>query len=160
MLQSRAPIGIAIVVVDVADRETVDEARRFQAALLGAVSEAVIVVDPTGHVLKWNEAAQRIYGWSATEAIGRRARDLLGGEETANETEAKDHRLRQGQSWSRDCRVRRRDGVRFWAHLTDTPVFGSDGALLAVIEVSSDMTQVLGGRRSGPAARRHCRRFG
>src|SRR5690349_21157463 len=32
---------------------------------------AIIILDPTGHVLTWNAAAQRLKGWSANEIIGQ-----------------------------------------------------------------------------------------
>jgi PAS domain S-box-containing protein len=49
-----------------------------QTALLENVSDAVIVVDMTSHILHWNRGAEILYGWSATEALGRALTDLVG----------------------------------------------------------------------------------
>ena len=37
---------------------------------------AVIAIDPVGVVLRWNRQAERIYGWTAAEAVGHRLQDL------------------------------------------------------------------------------------
>ena len=54
-----------------------EERLRFQAQLLDAVGEAVIAADRDGTITSWNPAAERLYGWSAEEAIGQRLADLL-----------------------------------------------------------------------------------
>ena len=148
-------IGVGLVVVDVTESRKAGEAMRFQAALLGAVGQAVIATDPAGLVLYWNQAAEQMYGWSAAEALGRAVRDLIGSAHTVdagNEILAGVHR---GQAWSGDFSVRRRDGMRFWVHVTDTPVFGPDGSLVAVIGVSADSTD----RMAGEQARRRLSAF-
>ena len=40
------------------------------AGLLGRLADAVVVADRTGTICFWNEAAERIFGWPAAEAIG------------------------------------------------------------------------------------------
>jgi PAS domain-containing protein len=49
----------------------------FQARLLDAVGEAVIALDMEGRVVYWNRAAERMYGWSSEEAIGRNLREMV-----------------------------------------------------------------------------------
>jgi len=48
-----------------------------QAALLNQTQDAIVVVDLQHRVLFWNRGAERLYGWSATEAIGRIADELI-----------------------------------------------------------------------------------
>ena len=48
-----------------------------QAALLDRAQDAISVHDLEGRVLFWNRSAERLYGWAAVEALGRRAADLL-----------------------------------------------------------------------------------
>ena len=43
--------------------------------LVEQVGVAVIAVDPVGVVLRWNREAERIYGWPAGDAVGRRLED-------------------------------------------------------------------------------------
>lgn len=41
-------------------------------ALVAAMGDAVVVCDVQGHVVVWNPGAERIFGWSAAEALGQR----------------------------------------------------------------------------------------
>ena len=50
---------------------------REQAALLDEASEAIFVRDLDDRITSWNHGAQRLYGWSADEVIGRQAAELL-----------------------------------------------------------------------------------
>ena len=52
---------------------TADAAITFQAGLLDAVAHAVIATDLEGTVLYWNRVAEELYGWSASEIVGRGA---------------------------------------------------------------------------------------
>src|SRR5690606_12969139 len=46
------------------------EQNRFKASLLATVGQAVVATDLNGVVTYWNNAAEKIYGWTAEEAIG------------------------------------------------------------------------------------------
>src|SRR3954463_2343084 len=56
---------------DVTKRKRVEERTRFQARLLYAVGQAVIIADAQGKIVYWNRAAEKLYGWSINEVIGR-----------------------------------------------------------------------------------------
>jgi PAS domain S-box-containing protein len=48
-----------------------------QAALLDQTNDGILVADLQGVILFWNRGAERLFGWSAAEAIGRRVSELL-----------------------------------------------------------------------------------
>jgi PAS domain S-box-containing protein len=54
--------------------QTIDE----QAALLDFATDAIFVRDLDHRILYWNQGAERVYGWSAAEALGQKANELLG----------------------------------------------------------------------------------
>jgi two-component system cell cycle sensor histidine kinase/response regulator CckA len=54
-----------------------EERYREQAALLDIAHEAIMVKDLDGRILYWNKGAERIFGWSAAETVGRNAEDFL-----------------------------------------------------------------------------------
>jgi len=142
-------IGVGVVVVDITERKKAEEATRFQAELLDAAGQATIATDPAGVVVYWNRAAEQMYGWSSAEAIGRMGRELTRPEETTDDEAIYEHLLR-GESWSGDYWIKRRDGTRLPIHVIDTPAFGQDGRLVAVIGVSVDISE----RKAGEEARR------
>jgi diguanylate cyclase (GGDEF)-like protein/PAS domain S-box-containing protein len=121
---------------------------RFQAELLDAVGRAIIATDPHGLVVAWNTAAVDLYGWTAAEAVGQPLGELISAEESVEVGEAILAELRRGQSWSGEFRVKRRDGTHFPVYVTDTPVFGADGQLIAIIGVSADITEPKAGEEA------------
>ncbi|MBW9116840.1 PAS domain S-box protein [Rhizobium cauense] len=52
-------------------------AEREQSRLLNLTNDAVFVRDAGDRITYWNRAAEELYGWSHSEAVGRRAHDLL-----------------------------------------------------------------------------------
>jgi PAS domain S-box-containing protein len=50
----------------------VDTARRRFKPVLETALDAVVVMSPDGLVADWNEVAEQTFGWSRTEAVGRK----------------------------------------------------------------------------------------
>jgi PAS domain S-box-containing protein len=62
---------------DITERKQAEQIIREQAALLDVATDAICVRDLEHHLLFWNKGAQHLYGWSATEALGKNAIELL-----------------------------------------------------------------------------------
>jgi two-component system cell cycle sensor histidine kinase/response regulator CckA len=54
-----------------------EEKNREQAELLDKATDAILVCDLNNRIVYWNQSAERIYGWTAVEAIGRDIMELL-----------------------------------------------------------------------------------
>jgi diguanylate cyclase (GGDEF)-like protein/PAS domain S-box-containing protein len=67
-----------VVLRDITARKAAADALRYQAALVSHVSDALIATTGEGVVTSWNPAAEAVYGWTAAEAVGRRASELVG----------------------------------------------------------------------------------
>ena len=107
--------------------------------LASALPGAVIAVDLTGAVVHWSAGAERLYGWTAEEALGRSIRDLLlaGSDERADEVATA---MRGGATWSGEFACRHRDGRRLVVNVSNAPVLDRDGRVVAVVGVSLDVT--------------------
>ena len=68
--------GLAVYLHDVSEVRRSREALIEQATLLDSAYEGIIVKDLEDRIVYWNKGAERIYGWTAAEAKGQRARDL------------------------------------------------------------------------------------
>jgi len=66
-----------VVNYDITDRKLAEQKIRQQAALLDIASDAIFVHDFNHHILYWNQGAERLYGWTAAEAIGQSVSNLL-----------------------------------------------------------------------------------
>lgn len=59
------------------DRQQADARIREQASLLDKAQDAIVVRDLNHSINYWNKSAERLYGWSAAEAVGRSFEELL-----------------------------------------------------------------------------------
>jgi PAS domain S-box-containing protein len=116
----------------------------FAARLVDAVQQAVVATDLEGHVLSWNAHACKLFGWTEEEALGRAIVELTPHESSVEEAAAIMERLSCGESWSGEFPVRRKDGSTFIALVVDSPLLDADGALIGVIGVSTNVSEVHG----------------
>src|SRR5438045_7802337 len=81
-----------------------------QAELLELTQDAILVLDFRTRVMTyWNRGAERLYGWSRDEAIGKVAHELLQ-TRFPESLEAVQEALREHSFWEGDLLHRRRDG--------------------------------------------------
>ena len=114
----------------------------FHARLLDAVGQAVIATDPLGKVIYWNRAAESLYGWSVEEVMGRSIVEITPSEDLVERADEIMTELTRGSSWTGEFTTRRKNGTTFPALVTDTPVHDEQGNLVAIIGVSTDITEI------------------
>ncbi|MBY0241311.1 MAG: EAL domain-containing protein [Burkholderiaceae bacterium] len=120
-------------------RRQPSEARlRDWAALLDNVHDAIIVCDSAHRISFWNKGAERMYGWTAGEALGRSMADLL--HEGSTLSQATDSLLRQGE-WSGEIVKRRKDGRAITVEVRCVVVRHGEGRPQSVLEIDTDITQ-------------------
>ena len=119
-----------------------DEGHISAAEQLAAVGQAVVTTDPDGVIVYWNAAAERLYGWTADEAVGRNVAEVTV-PEMAQEVGAEIMAaLRDGVPWSGGFPVRRKDGSIFPALVTDAGIY-RDGTLVGIVGVSTNLGSAL-----------------
>ena len=125
---------------DVTGQREAEEQIRFQARMLAAVNQAVVATNAEGAVIYWNTYAETLYGWPASEALGRRVTELIIPAEMQAEAQRDLERLQRGENFTIERVKCRRDGSRFHALVSETPVVDADGRLKAILRVSADIT--------------------
>jgi PAS domain S-box-containing protein len=106
-------------------------------AILDALDQAVIGTDLEGNVIHWSDAAERLYGWSREEALGKQILDLTPTTISRPQAESILQELAAGTIWSGEFEVRARSGESFRASVTDVPLTGESGETKGVIGVSA-----------------------
>jgi PAS domain S-box-containing protein len=114
-------------------------------ALLAAIVESAYdsIVSSTldGVITSWNAAAERMYGYTAAEIIGRSA-SLLIPPETAPKLMPVLRRVRQGEGIEHfETRLRRKDGSIIEVSLTDSPLRDASGAVVGTSSITRDLTE-------------------
>jgi PAS domain S-box-containing protein len=132
--------GVVYLALDITERKRTDERLRFQAQLLDTVEQAVIATDLAGRITYWNHFAERLYGWSRAEVLGRLILEVTPSDLSRDQAAAIMERLRRGESWSGEFVVQRRDGARFPAWVADSPIRDAEGKVIGIVGISSDVS--------------------
>jgi PAS domain S-box-containing protein len=132
--------GVSAYLRDISERKQAEEEIGFQAHLLDAVEQAVIATDLEGTIIYWNSFAEGLFGWSASEALNASIMDITPASSLRDQAAEIFSSLQQGQSWSGEFVVKRRDGTEFPAFVTDSPIFNDEGELIGMVGVSVDNT--------------------
>ena len=113
----------------------------IQPQMLNAIGEAVVATDLDGIIQYWNRAAEKFYQWQAKEVIGKNIIDVIPSITTKKQAKEIMQALSQGQSWAGEFEVQRKDGTRFLAYVSDSPIQNDQGELIGVIGISRDITE-------------------
>jgi two-component system CheB/CheR fusion protein len=136
--------GVVLTFVDITRQKDSEEQLRRQAAMLREQAEVVnlahlMVLDHTDQVILWNTGSERLYGYTAAEAIGRNAHELLKTEFPAPPVEI-DAQLRKIGQWEGELVHTTRDGKKIVV-ASHRVLFRRDSAESPVIlEVDIDIT--------------------
>jgi protein-histidine pros-kinase len=113
---------------------------RLESTVLAHNPDAVMVVDPQGRVLHWNQSAERLFGYRASEADGRHLEDLIGAPHRHENFMAVFQRaLEQGLCVEESVHCRK-DGALLHMSGSTVPVYQDDGALRCFVVTKKDVT--------------------
>jgi PAS domain S-box-containing protein len=121
--------------------ERTQEARRTSETLRALILAAPVGIsscDSEGIVRVWNPAAERIFGWKASEVIGRPMAEVfceLGADAGGLEAEP------GGTIHEQKFTLRRRDGATVYTEISISPVYNAEGLGLGQIAIYSDITE-------------------
>jgi PAS domain S-box-containing protein len=125
---------------DITERKRGEEQIREQAALLDQAQDAILVRDLEQNILFWNKGAERLYGWTAAEASGRNAAELLLKEPSAQFEVARQAVIDKG-AWGGEVHQLRRDGAEIIVQSRWTLVRDEHGAPASILVINTDITE-------------------
>ncbi|MDP2246896.1 MAG: diguanylate cyclase, partial [Nitrosomonadales bacterium] len=120
------------------ERQVADRSIRNQASLLDKAQDAIIVRDMDYKIIFWNKGAERLYGWTAEEAIHGRAGDSMH-EDPAMFKEAMQIVHALGE-WKCELPQRRKDGSKFTVEAHWSLVKDEDGRPQSILAIKTDIT--------------------
>jgi PAS domain S-box-containing protein len=117
-----------------------DELHNHLAAIVASSDDAILSKNLEGIILTWNAGAQRLFGYTADEAIGKSVTMLIPPDHMDEEPQIL-QRLRRGERIDHYETVRvRKDGSRLDIALTVSPIRNSRGQIVAASKIARDIT--------------------
>ncbi|MBN1907638.1 MAG: transporter substrate-binding domain-containing protein [Deltaproteobacteria bacterium] len=138
------PLYFMTTIVDISDRKLAEEALRnseeYQRAMISCSPVALYSTDTGGIVMSWNISAQKIFGWSAEEVIGKPLPIIP--EDRINEY----HRLRRivlekGPFTGQELLHIKKDGALFTVSLSVAPIRNDRGEIIGIFAAAEDISE-------------------
>ena len=135
--------GFSALLEDTTERKQAHEDSLRLAAIVRSSEEAIVGKDLDGIITAWNPAAERLFGFTAQEAIGRSIRMIVPADRQTEEDEVL-RRLRRGETIEHMETVRvRKDGTLIDTALTVSPIRDADGRIIGASKIARDIGERL-----------------
>ncbi len=136
-----AVIGVGLVAVDVTKLKRAEEAHRRLSAIVEDSGAAIVSVSLDALITSWNQAAERLFGYSAAEMIGHPASILAPGPALAEQAAMSERILAGGHGESREILTHRKDGTPVEMLVSFSPMTDEAGAIAGLSVISQDITE-------------------
>jgi two-component system, cell cycle sensor histidine kinase and response regulator CckA len=148
-LNEAAVQAIVVNFRDVTDRYETEAQRAHLAAIVQSSEDAILSQALTGEILSWNVAAERLYGYSPAEAVGRSAVALMVHPDDQKEFRRTLQRVEAGDAGTiQESRALRKDGSALTVSVTMSPIRGPGGVITGVASVARDISPAVEARRA------------
>lgn len=132
--------GAVSMLSDITDRRMVEERMAHLAAIVDSSDDAIISKTLEGVITSWNAAAERIFGYNASEAIGRPITMLIPPDRPEEEPKIVE-RLKRGERVDHfETKRITKNGKILDVSLTISPVKSSDGRVIGASKILRDIT--------------------
>jgi PAS domain S-box-containing protein len=133
--------GAVNMLVDITDRKKAENAAQRLSAIVESSDDAIVSKDLEGTIVTWNPGAERLFGYTAEEAIGEPVTMLIPTDHLDEEPEIL-ARIRRGERIDHYETIRRRkDGSLVDISLTVSPIKDSDGRVIGASKIARGITE-------------------
>lgn len=128
------------VIRDITQRKEKEDALQRQAALIDLSPDGIFVKKADATISFWSHGAERLYGWTAQEAVGAKAHELLWTQFPIPEEELLEELQRTGK-WSGELRHRTKDGRTLYMESHWMVMREEGGEIGAILESNMDISE-------------------
>ena len=141
LLKGRSSPLILAMLEDITDKKRADEARFRHAAIVESSEDAIASVTLDGVIASWNAGAQRIFGYTESEAVGKSVTILVPPERPDEENKILET-LKAGRRIDQFETVRvSKTGERINVSVSISPIRDSTGKMVGFSGISRDITE-------------------
>ncbi|MBV8812613.1 MAG: PAS domain S-box protein, partial [Acidobacteriaceae bacterium] len=134
-------IGGINMLVDITERKRAENLTLLLGAIVDSSDDAIVSKDLNGIVTSWNKGAERLFGYSADEVIGKSITIIIPPDRLSEEPEILS-RLQRGERVDHFETIRRRkDGSLLNISLTISPVKDGRGRIIGASKIARDITE-------------------
>lgn len=127
--------------VDISERRRGEETAAYLAAIVESSDDAIISTDLQGIIRSWNNGAERHYGYTAAEAIGKPLTTLFPPERWSEEPRIRNLIWKGERIEHYETLRRRKDGTDIDVSLTVSPIRNRAGDIIGASRISRDITE-------------------
>ena len=140
-IETRDGIAVLASITDLSPRRQMEQMWRHFASIVGASEDAIVSKTMDGIIASWNPAAERIFGYSESEAIGKPITMLFPPDCLAEEADLME-RLARGERIARYDTMRvRKDGSLVDVSITLSPIMDGFGNIVMASNIAHDITE-------------------
>jgi len=140
-LEQRVEQRTAALQSEVAVRKRTEEMRERLAAIVESSDDAIISKTLDGTISAWNRGAEKVFGYSVAEIVGKPMQVLLPPERIDEESDILAH-IKRGESVEHFETVRvRKDGTNIDVSVTISPIRDGNGAIVGASKIARDITE-------------------
>jgi len=130
-----------VTLIDLTERKRAEETERLMSAIVQSSDDAIAAMDLDWVILSWNRGAERIYGYSAEEAVGKSASIVIPPEQPDELAEILTL-VRRGERVEHYTTQRlRKDGQLIFISLTVSPLLNGGGKVVGASSIARDITR-------------------
>ncbi len=127
---------------EIAEHKQAEEKIKEQAALLDKAHDTIVLRDLEHRIIYWNKGAEHMYGWTADEAIGKNAIELLYEDKSASPQliEARESVIEKGE-WTGELNQLTRDGEEIVVESRWTLIRDDKETPKSILTINIDITE-------------------
>jgi PAS domain S-box-containing protein len=132
-------VASVLAMADITEHKRQEERLTHLAGLLDNTEDAIVAVDARWFVTVWNAGAERLYGWTAEEVLGRHTLEVARLEMSHEQrAEARLTVAEQGR-WRAEVVAYRKDGAPVWVEVINVALRGAHGEITGYLGIHRDV---------------------
>ncbi|PLY03541.1 MAG: hypothetical protein C0624_06740 [Desulfuromonas sp.] len=138
-------VGVGVISTDISALKTLEQSMPGDhhkiKNFIDRMPIGCILFDPQFKITLWNPAAEKIFGYSEAEALGKHPYDIIVSEEVIQQTDKVKAKLQKGHDNShRTGENITKDGRTIICNWMNTPIHDADGEVVAILSMAQDIT--------------------